>query len=168
MKIWKFDFEGNEKFTILNKCNLLRNVLDIVVIDNSIQMFMIGFEQSDLQLFTQSYDENEDKYVWCKTENYKDHEKGLSCMEVYDREQFIITGCDGGVVKIWNCLKQMIRAIRFPDKINAVSFLNSNGDILVAHGNNISYIFAKDYGFKKYCKATMGKEFNKMVATCQR
>ena len=36
MTIWKFDFEGNEKFKILNKCNLLRNVLDLVIVDNSI------------------------------------------------------------------------------------------------------------------------------------
>ena len=35
MTIWRFDFEGNEKYTILNKCNLLRNVLDLVIIDNS-------------------------------------------------------------------------------------------------------------------------------------
>ena len=79
----------------------------------------------------------------------------------------MITGCDDGVVKIWNSLKQLQRAIRFPDKINAVTFLNSKGDILVAHGNNISYILANNYGFKKYC-STIAKEFNKMVAICQR
>lgn len=66
---------------------------------------MIGFEQSDLQLFTLSPDEIEDKFVWCKTDNYKDHEKGLSCMECFAKEQFLITGCNNGVVKIWNCLK---------------------------------------------------------------
>lgn len=39
----------------------------------------------------------------------------------------------------------MIREIKFPEPITAVSFLNQRGDILVGHVGKVSSVMATDY-----------------------
>lgn len=56
-----------------------------------------------------------------------------------------VTGGKDGIVKIWDYKKELLREILFPEAINAVSFLNSNGDILVGHEEKVSEVSATSY-----------------------
>ena len=50
-----------------------------------------------------------------------------------------------GLVKIWDQKKQLLRELQFPEAINYAIFLNSKGDILVSHLNNVTCVLAKDF-----------------------
>jgi hypothetical protein len=63
-----------------------------------------------------------------------------------------VTSCQAGQVKIWSTNnvkgfgdKQLIREINFPNKVEAVSFLNENGDLLVGHDRRLSVIKFQTY-----------------------
>lgn len=56
-----------------------------------------------------------------------------------------MTGAKDGLIKVWNIKKEMIREIKFPEPITAVSFLNHRGDILVGHVGKVSSVMAADY-----------------------
>ena len=51
-----------------------------------------------------------------------------------------------GFVKIWNQKKELIREISFGEPISSVQFLNQEGDILIAHGNKVSFISHQSKG----------------------
>jgi len=66
-------------------------------------------------------------------------------MDLHSEKELIVSGGDDGLIKIWNLKKELIREIKFPEPISAVSFMNQEGDILVAHGGKMSSV-----GFKVY------------------
>ena len=57
---------------------------------------------------------------------------------------FISSSIDG-YVKIWSVKKDLLREIRFPEPVYSVSFLNSDGDILVGHHGKVSTVLFEDY-----------------------
>jgi len=56
-----------------------------------------------------------------------------------------VTGSKDCFVKIWNMKKYLIREIKFPEPISAVSFSNNKADILIGHMGKVSYVLASDY-----------------------
>jgi len=60
-----------------------------------------------------------------------------------------VSGDQEGLVKIWNCRKQLIREIKFVEPVNSVAFLNPQADIIVGHSGNLSRLDAKDYMEKR-------------------
>lgn len=56
-----------------------------------------------------------------------------------------MTGGKDGLIKVWNIKKDLVREIKFPEPITAVSFLNREADILVGHGGKVSSVMSIDY-----------------------
>ena len=55
-----------------------------------------------------------------------------------------VSGDIDGLVKIWNCKKELIREVKFVDPISSVSFLNSKGEVVVGHSGSISLLRAQN------------------------
>lgn len=60
-----------------------------------------------------------------------------------------MTGDESGLVKIWNCKKQLVREIKFVEPINSVCFLGGERDLIVGHSGNLSRLNYQDYQNKK-------------------
>lgn len=62
----------------------------------------------------------------------------------------MVSSCQGGTIKIWSKDKVFLREINFPNKVDSVSFFNSNGDILVSHDQRVSIIKFDKYKTKSF------------------
>jgi len=87
-----------------------------------------------------------------ETDKSREHEAPLTAIDFHKNLNLCVTACQGGQVKIWatNNLKglgdkQLIREINFPNKVEAVSFLNEFGDIVVGHDRRLSVIKFQTY-----------------------
>lgn len=60
-----------------------------------------------------------------------------------------MTGDESGLVKIWNCKKQLVREIKFVEPINSVCFLGGERDLIVGHSGNLSRLNYIDYQNRK-------------------
>ena len=60
-----------------------------------------------------------------------------------------MTGDKSGLVKIWNCKKQLVREIKFVEEISSVCFLGADRDLIVGHSGNLSRLNYIDYMNKK-------------------
>jgi hypothetical protein len=45
-------------------------------------------------------------------------------VDIYYNKGLILTACKEGLVKVWNCKKELIREIKFNDPIKSALFLN--------------------------------------------
>jgi WD40 repeat protein len=72
--------------------------------------------------------------------------KNISDFSCFPSKNLFISSSTDGFVKIWNCKKEKIREIKFPEEVYSVNFQNDSGDILVGHHGKVSMVTAEDYG----------------------
>lgn len=94
------------------------------------------------------WDEEQQMKVVLKDDNSDEHEDAITCFDILLAKGLYVTGDAGdgeGLVKVWNCKKQLIREVKFVEPINSVCFLNLEGDLLVGHSGNLSRLDASAY-----------------------
>ena len=74
-----------------------------------------------------------------------EHDGDLGNVDIYYEKGLILTCSVDGNVKIWNQKKKIVREIRFNEEITSALFLNSNADLVVSHGGQLSIISSADY-----------------------
>lgn len=74
-----------------------------------------------------------------------EHDGELLSVDVHPEKQLILTAGVDGLVKIWNARKDILREIKFNEPITQALFLNTNADVVVAHGGQLTVIYAEDY-----------------------
>ena len=74
-----------------------------------------------------------------------DHNEPLTAATISFSNNIIVTADDSGLIKIWTENKQLIREILFPEPPNSLCFIDSRGDLMIGHGNNISLLRAATY-----------------------
>lgn len=119
---------------------LYRGLADIKI--NGCLIFM-GFRTGDTELFT--WEEEAKELYRLAQDKMDEHEEELASIDLLQSRGLFVTGGRDGLIKVWNIKKQMIREIKFPEPITSVSFLNSEGDILVGHVGKVSSVMAIDY-----------------------
>jgi len=104
---------------------------------------LMTFKSGEGQLF--KYDEDLDDLVFIRTDTSFDHDRKVHDLEVFPKKNLFISGSMDGFAKVWNIKKELIREIKFPEKVFSVSFLNRDGDILVGHHGKVSMVSHEDY-----------------------
>lgn len=117
-----------------------RAIADIKI--NKGFVFM-GFKTGDTEMFF--WDEPEKEFYRLGCNKIDEHEDELQSIDILYSKGLYVTGAKDGLIKVWNIKKEMIREIKFPEPITAVSFLNQRGDILVGHVGKVSSVMAVDY-----------------------
>lgn len=135
--VWGFkDLRSN----IISFNQMYRPVDQLVAMNDTVLMI---FKSGEAQLF--KYDEDLEDLVFIRTETSFDHDRKVHDIEVFPKQNLIITGSFDGFAKVWNVKKELIREIKFPEKVYSVSFLNEQGDILVGHHGKVSMVSHEDY-----------------------
>lgn len=80
-----------------------------------------------------------------KNERTDEHDVHITCADAMVQKGLLITGDRQGLVKVWNCKKELIREIKFVEAISSVNFVNPQADIIIGHSGNLSLVKAKDY-----------------------
>lgn len=153
--IWGFDEEKRalEKY---NKYDLCREVMTIIVSQH--QQLLICFKKGDSELLVwddekrqlakpaiRAYDPEQDEQAILEPDNSDEHEDAITCFDVLQSKGVYVTGDESGLVKIWNCKKQLVREVKFVEPINSVCFLGGERDIIVGHSGNLSRLDYVDY-----------------------
>ena len=76
---------------------------------------------------------------------FYEHDEKVTTIDTHYGLKLIVSGDVGGLIKIWNYRRQLIREIKFTEPISAVCFLNEQADLAVGHKGKISRIAAIDY-----------------------
>ena len=74
-----------------------------------------------------------------------EHDEKVTCIDYHCLLKLIATGDVGGLIKIWNYRRMLVREIKFTEPISAMQFLNRKGDLIVGHKGKLSKIKAEDY-----------------------
>ena len=74
-----------------------------------------------------------------------EHEEPLETVDILYNQGLILTSSGDGSIKIWNACKDLVREIKFNEDIKEAVFLNDQGDIVIAHGGQVSIVYASDY-----------------------
>ena len=69
----------------------------------------------------------------------------MQAIDVLPAKELVLSGGLDCYAKIWNKKKELLREIKFPEKVYAACFLNEYGDILVGHHGKVSTVRAADY-----------------------
>ena len=111
---------------------------------------MISYESGEWDLFeVEQFGKGpSDKRInLIETDKSKEHEATLTAIDFHRNLNLVVTSCMAGQVKIWSTGnvrglgdKQLLREINFPNRVDAVCFLNEKGDILVGHDRRLSVI----------------------------
>lgn len=137
ISIWGFkDLRSH----VLSLNQMYRPVDELMTMNDSVLMI---FKSGEAQLF--KYDEDLGDLVFIRTETSFDHDRKVHDVESFPRLNLFITGSLDGYAKVWNVKKELIREIKFPEKVYSVSFLNPDGDILVGHHGKVSMVSHTDY-----------------------
>ena len=75
----------------------------------------------------------------------EEHDHEVTTIDVHRGFRLIASGDTGGLIKIWNYRRRLIREIKFTEPISAVCFLNAKADLVVGHKGKLSRVLAKDY-----------------------
>ena len=75
----------------------------------------------------------------------EEHDHEVTTIDMHRGFKLIASGDVGGLIKIWNYRRRLIREIKFTEPISAVCFLNAKADLVVGHKGKISRVLAKDY-----------------------
>lgn len=102
---------------------------------------LVAFESNDLHLFRF----RDAQLCIVKNEAAYDHDQKVTCLDRHPKLGFFASGGEDGLVKVWNSKKELIREIKFPEQVNAVSFLNERGDLIIGHMNKVSTVSIDDY-----------------------
>jgi WD40 repeat protein len=103
----------------------------------------MGFKTGDTELFY--WDDSGKELYRLSCNKINEHEDELQSIDILYSRGLFVTGAKDGLIKVWNIRKELIREIKFPEPITAVSFLNQRGDILVGHVGKVSSVMADDY-----------------------
>ena len=113
------------------------------------ERFIFGFENGEFDLFelkpTPHDPEMPLKVFHIETEKTKEHENQLTSMDYHKKLHLIVTSCASGIIKLWSSYKHLLKEIQFKNKIDAVTFLNEQGDLLIAHDKRVSVIKYENY-----------------------
>lgn len=99
---------------------LFREIHSITLIRDYNMVF--GFKSGDFELVC--WDEQEKELYRIKTEKVNEHEEPLEMVDVLYNQGLILTSSGDGYVKVWNACKELIRQIKFNEKIKEAVFLN--------------------------------------------
>ena len=121
--------------------SIYRPITDIKV--NMQNLVFVGFKTGDTEMFV--WEEEEKELYKLNSDKIDEHEDELQTIDILYSRGLYVTGGKDGLIKVWNSKKELIREIKFPEPITAVSFLNSNADILVGHVGKVSSVMAVDY-----------------------
>ena len=101
-----------------------------------------------------------------KVDKSDEHEDTLTCCDSLPSLGRFVSGDEDGLVKIWNCKKQLIREIKFVEPVNSAAFLNEQGDIIVGHSGNLSRLNSENYMGDDDKKMAVGPAaFDEFMAT---
>ena len=121
--------------------SIYRPITDIKV--NMQNLVFVGFKTGDTEMFV--WEEEEKELYKLNSDKIDEHEDELQTIDILYSRGLYVTGGKDGLIKVWNTKKELIREIKFPEPITAVSFLNSDADILVGHVGKVSSVMAVDY-----------------------
>ena len=158
MNFWGFE-EGDEKVSLFQTFNLYREVSFISFLENNL---LFVFSSGDTELFEWKVSPPRDKSpsgisdgqianryqdLWLlHREKPDEHDSEINDVDSKSHGlKLFVTGGEDGFVKVWDQDKRLVREIKFPDPIKTVCFKNSDFDILVGHGAEVSLIRASDY-----------------------
>ena len=96
-----------------------------------------------------AWDPEEGNQAKLESDNSDEHEDPITCFDVLQSKGLYVTGDKSGLVKIWNCKKQLVREIKFVEEISSVCFLGGERDLIVGHSGNLSRLNYVDYQNKK-------------------
>ena len=105
------------------------------------------FESGDSEILV--WNDEDKELMKLDIDKSDEHDDSLTCCDTLPESGLYVTGDKAGLVKIWNCKKQLIREIKFVEPINSVVFLNDKADLLVGHSGNISKLDANDFMDRK-------------------
>ena len=74
-----------------------------------------------------------------------EHDDAVTSIDYHCTLKLIASGDRGGLIKIWNYRRTLVREIQFTEPIAALCFLNTRGDLVVGHKGKLSRILASDY-----------------------
>ena len=94
---------------------MYRPVDELVTMNDMVLML---FKSGEAQLF--KFDTDLNDLVFIKTETSFDHDKQVHHVETFPRLNLFITGSVDGFAKVWNVKKELIREIKFPEKVFSV------------------------------------------------
>ena len=110
---------------------------------SQVDRIWLGFQTGDQEAF--QYDGETQVLSLVESEKQKEHESPLSGMDYNRKQGLVISSCEGGSIRIWNCDKKFLREIALPHKADSVCFFNAEGDILVSHEKRVSLITSARY-----------------------
>ena len=79
--------------------------------------------------------------MYLQTDKSYDHELGLEIIDALPSKNLMITSGKDNLIKVWTNKKELVREIKFSDKVISTLFLNERGDLIVAHSGKISIIY---------------------------
>ena len=82
----------------------------------------MGFKTGDTELFT--WEESVKELYKLTCDKTDEHEDELQSIDLLISKGLFVTGGRDGLVKVWNLKKELIREIKFPEPITAVTFMN--------------------------------------------
>lgn len=156
MSVWGFK---DNRSVVYNSVQMFRPISNIVSMN---KVVFLSFKSNDIQKFRFNDDLEELQFV--KTELHLEHDKSVTDIDCHIEKQLLISGSIDGLVKIWNIKKELIREIKFPEEVYAVSFLNSDGDIIVGHKGKVSTVSKEDYQPHEISKLYMPKDLDLFYA----
>lgn len=128
-----FGFD-NHREQVYQRFSLYREVLKIVGAKED--QLLMCFKSGDSEILV--WDDEEKQLMKLKVDKSDEHEDQMTCCDTLPGLGLFVTGDKTGLVKIWNCKKQLIREVKFVEPVNSVAFLNPEADVLVGHSGNIS------------------------------
>lgn len=106
------------------------------------------FVSGESELF--EFNSQDDSLCWIESERAREHDSQLTGCDYSVKLGLIVTADVNGVIRVWTKNKKFVREINFPDKIDSITFLNSEGDLLVSHAQRISKIKMTEYWTKTF------------------
>lgn len=151
-KIWRCN-RKTKKQLLLAEFKIQKTVQDILLLPikspNVVkERFLVIFTTGESELF--EFDIAADKLYWLETEKDCEHDCRVTGFDFNVQRQLMVTCDEKGAIRVWNRDKRFLREISFPTKIDSVSFLNTRGDLLVAHAQRISVVHFQTYWTKTF------------------
>lgn len=137
-KLAVWGFQGGRNTTPVPLFLVHRPLDELVVLGNFIYTF---FESGESCYFALCGEE----LRRIEFERSAEHEDRIVSVDTHVEKGLIVTGDSDGLIKVWNARKELIREIKFNEAITTVSFMNTEADLLVGHGGQLSKIALQDY-----------------------
>lgn len=157
LKIWGFH---NGKDQVYQKFNIYREVYSITT--SRANQMLLQFHKGDSEILV--WDDSDKQLMKLKVDKSDEHEDKVTCCDALPHLGLFVTGDCEGLVKVWNCEKQLVREVKFVDPVYSVTFLNEEADILVGHFGNLSRLNHYDYMDNKTKTNITEEEFSAFMS----